>query len=77
MVVSAHIGCANFAVSQDLVDSLGDLVGVVVETEVAEHHSRGKDHGSWVGNVLSLCGALARASSLLEKQQCTIMSLAT
>lgn len=45
---------SDLAVADDIVNSVGDLVGVVVEAEVTEHHGGGKDHGGRVGNVLAL-----------------------
>ena len=41
-------------ISDDLVDGLRDAVGVVVETDVAQHHGGGQDQSSRVGLVLAL-----------------------
>jgi len=37
-----------------IVDSLGDAVGVVIQTEVTEQHGSRQDHGAGVGLVLAL-----------------------
>lgn len=44
----------NSPVSDNLVDGLRDAVGVVVETNVTEHHGGGQDQSSGVGLVLAL-----------------------
>jgi hypothetical protein len=54
----SYVACAlvqnNLPVSNDLVDRLRDAVGVVVETNVAQHHGGRQDQGSGVGLVLAL-----------------------
>ena len=45
---------SNLPVSNNLVDGLRDAVGVVIETNVTEHHSGGQDQSSGVGLVLAL-----------------------
>ena len=47
-------GGGNLPVGNDAVDGLGDAVGVVVETEVAEQHGAGQEQGGGVGLVLAL-----------------------
>lgn len=44
----------NLPVSNDLVDRLRDAVGVVIKTNVAQHHGGGQDQSSRVGLVLAL-----------------------
>jgi hypothetical protein len=44
----------NSPVGNDLVDGLRDAVGVVIKTNVAQHHSSRQDQSSWVGLVLAL-----------------------
>ena len=44
----------NSPVSNDLVDGLRDAVGVVIKTNVAQHHGGGQDQSSRVGLVLAL-----------------------
>lgn len=44
--------CLPFA--DNIVDRLGDTVGVVIQTKVAEEHGAGKDHGAGVSLVLAL-----------------------
>lgn len=44
--------CLPFA--NNIVDRLGDTVGVVIQTKVAEEHGAGKDHGAGVSLVLAL-----------------------
>lgn len=51
---TAHVAGADLALGNDGVDGLGDAVGVVIETKVAEEHAAGQDHGSRVGLVLAL-----------------------
>lgn len=47
------IGC-GLPLSDDVVDSLRDTVGVVIQSEVTEEHGAGEDQGSWVSLVLAL-----------------------
>ena len=47
-------GNLNSPVSNDLVDGLRDAVGMVIETNVTEHHGSGQDQSSGVGLVLAL-----------------------
>jgi len=42
------------ALGDHVVDSLGDTVGVVVKTEVTQHHAAGEDESGGVGLVLAL-----------------------
>jgi hypothetical protein len=44
----------NLPVSDDLVDRLRDAVGVVIKTNVSQHHSSRQDQSSGVGLVLAL-----------------------
>lgn len=44
----------NLPLGNDAVDGLGDAVGVVVKTKVAQQHAAGQDHGGGVGLVLAL-----------------------
>lgn len=48
---AAHVWRADLAVSDHAVHASGNLVCVVVETEVTEHHRGTEDHGRWVGLV--------------------------
>lgn len=48
------IGNLDSPVSNDLVDGLRNAVGVVIETNVTEHHGSGQDQSSGVGLVLAL-----------------------
>jgi hypothetical protein len=45
---------ANLPLSDNIVDRLGDAVGVVIQTKVAEQHGSRKDHGAGVSLVLTL-----------------------
>jgi hypothetical protein len=40
--------------ANDIVNSLGDAVGVLIQAEVAQKHGAGKDHGARVSLVLAL-----------------------
>lgn len=40
--------------SDDIVDGLGDSVGVVIKTNVSKEHASAQDQSSWVGLVLAL-----------------------
>jgi len=51
---TAHVGGLDSAAQDGLGDSVGNLVGVVIETEVTEHHNGGEDHCAGVGRVASL-----------------------
>lgn len=51
---TAHVGGLDSSAQDGLGDSVGNLVGVVIETEVTEHHNRREDHGRGVGSVASL-----------------------
>lgn len=44
----------NLPLSDDVVDSLGDTVGVIIQSEVTEEHRAREDQGSWVSLVLAL-----------------------
>lgn len=44
----------NLPFADNTVHSLGDTVGVVIETKVTKQHGTGKDHGTGVGLVLTL-----------------------
>lgn len=44
----------NLPVTNDLVDGLRDAVGMVIKTNVSQHHGGGKDQSSGVGLVLAL-----------------------
>lgn len=51
---TTHVGGLDSAAQNGLGDSVGNLVSVVIETEVTEHHNRREDHGRGVGSVASL-----------------------
>ncbi|EEQ41305.1 conserved hypothetical protein [Clavispora lusitaniae ATCC 42720] len=40
--------------SNDIVSGLGDLVGVLVQAQVSQHHGGRQNHSGWVGGVLAL-----------------------
>jgi hypothetical protein len=44
----------DLPISDNLVDRLGDAVGVVIKTNVTQHHGGGQDQSSGVGLVLAL-----------------------
>lgn len=52
VIVAAHVGCPDLALLDDLVRCLRDVVRIVVESEMSEHHGSGEDHGDRVGDVL-------------------------
>ena len=52
--VAAHVASPVGALSDNVVDSLGDTVGVVVKTKVTQHHAAGEDESGGVGLVLAL-----------------------
>jgi len=52
--IASHVACAGGAFSYDLVDRLRDAVGVVIKTNVSQHHGSGQDQSSGVGLVLAL-----------------------
>ena len=51
---TAHVRGLDGAAQDGLGDGVGNLVGMVIETEVTEHHDRREDHGRGVGSVASL-----------------------
>jgi len=51
---TTHVRGLDSAVQDGLGDGVGNLVGVIIETKVTEHHDGGKDHGGGVGRVASL-----------------------
>lgn len=53
-VVAAHVAGADLALGNHSVDSLGDPVGVIVETEVTQQHASRQDERARVGLVLAL-----------------------
>lgn len=52
--VSLHIRRSNLAIIDDLVDRACDGVGMMIETQMAQHHSRRENHGSRIGDILAL-----------------------
>ena len=52
--VAAHVASPVGALGDNVVDGLGDAVGVVVETKVTQHHAAGEDESGGVGLVLAL-----------------------
>lgn len=69
--VTAHITSADRALGNDVVDGLGDAVGMLVKTQVTEHHGSGKEHGGWVGLVLTLDVKTDVSASWLENGNVT------
>jgi hypothetical protein len=59
--------CVNSPVSNDLVDRLRDAVGVVVKTDMAQHHGSRQDQGSGVSLVLALDVETDVTASRLEE----------
>lgn len=53
-VAASHVGCSYLALGDDIVYSLGDSVGVVIETKVSQHHASRQNQSGWVGLVLAL-----------------------
>lgn len=51
---TADVLGSDVALSNDVVGSLGDFVGLIVQAQVSQHHGGRQDHGSWVGGVLTL-----------------------
>jgi len=52
--IATHIARPRLAVGDHIVHSLADSVGVVVKTEMSEHHATGEDESSRVGLILTL-----------------------
>lgn len=52
--LTTHVACSGLALGDDIVDGLGDAVGVVVESQMPEHHASGEDQSGRVGLVLTL-----------------------
>jgi hypothetical protein len=61
----------NSPLGNNVVDSLGDAVGVVIKTQVSQEHGTGEEHGSWVGLVLALDVQTDVTASWLENGNVT------
>lgn len=53
-VVTTHVACADLAIGNHSVDSLGNPVCVVVEAEVAQKHAARQDQRAGVGLIFAL-----------------------
>ncbi len=69
--VTTHITSADNSFSNDVVDSLGDAVGVVIKTQVSQHHGAGEEHGGGIGLVLALDVKTDVSASWLENRNVT------
>ena len=61
----------NIPIGDDLVNRLRDAVGVVVKTDVTQHHGSGQDQSSGVGLVLALDVETDVTASRLENSNVT------
>jgi len=52
--LATHISRSHLAIGDDLVDSLGNSVGMIVETEMSQQHSTGEEQCSRVSLILAL-----------------------
>jgi len=69
--VTAHIACPGLALGNDIVDSLGDSVGVVVEAKMSQKHAAAENEGGGVGLVLALDVKTDVTASWLEYSDIT------
>ena len=52
--IAAHVSCPALAIGDNVVDSLGNAVRVVVESNVPQHHGCRQQQRRWVSLILAL-----------------------